>query len=243
MLKNVVTIALGLFIASGLGLAADVAYRVVRPYKQEDRIKDLPTFSVSQDYTTDANKLPPLVRLETPSTSFNEQHFTCSGAVISDDYVVTAAHCVGGMVGKLSSDKILVISLGETSVTVEAIPASMNARADYAVIKGDFRQFNKLRVLPYLGSSISRVYGAPILLTCGFPWGSKDACYKAAPVQPYLSYVLMRGLLYPGMSGGPVIEPQSMILVGVNSMMMENGLIAIAPLVGLFETLHIQVVP
>jgi S1-C subfamily serine protease len=241
MLKNVVSIALGLFIASRLGLAANVAYRLATPYKQEDRIKDLPPFSLSQNYENNEALLPALVRIEQPETFFHEQQFNCSGTVISDDYVLTAAHCVGGMEGKLESNKVLIISIGGS--VVEAVPASMNARADYALIKGDFKGFNKLRVLPNLEKGIGSVFGVPQVLTCGFPWGATDVCYGAKPLVPYLQFIALQGLLYPGMSGGPVIEPQSMIVVGVNSMMLNDGAIAIAPLVGLFQTLHVEVVP
>lgn len=241
MLKNVTTIALGLLLATGLTMGLTAVYRLATPYKQEDRIKDLPPFSLSQNYENNEALLPALVRIEEPATFFHEQQFNCSGTVISDDYVLTAAHCVGGMEGKLSSDKVLIIAIGGT--VVEAVPASMNARADYALIKGDFKGFNKLRVLPNLEKGIGGVFGAPQILTCGFPWGASDVCYGAKPLGPYIQFIAMQGLLYPGMSGGPVIEPQFMIVVGVNSMMLDGGAIGIAPLVGLFETLHVEVVP
>lgn len=245
MLKNITTIAVGLLLASGLTLGAKVAFNVLNPYKQEDRIKDLPAFSLSQDYAAE-NEFEALVRLESAETTFEDQQFVCSGTIISDDYMLTAAHCVGGTVGKLSKEKLLVISmanqLGET-LTVEAVAASMNGRADYAVVKGDFRRFKKLRILPNMEHAMAKVFAIPRLLTCGFPWGAEDACYTAEGSQPYFEGIAMRGLLYPGMSGGPVIDPESKIVVAVNSAMAPGGAIVISPLVGIFQTLHIKVVP
>lgn len=227
------SIALGMFISNNcdfflLGsLGPEMIYKT----------PNMPDFNDQQDYSR--NKYQALVRLETKKGGF-----FCSGTVISDDYVLTAAHCLmkGGFVSGMTKEDINVISLpmmGETSMVV-AKAAAINNRADYGLIRGNFKEFTKMKIL-YKPDMFAYLVGPN--LTCGFPWGAENVCYTAGgSLRPYLQHLITDGILYPGMSGGPAVDIGANAVFAVNTAMTEGGGIIISPLIGLFETLGVKVI-
>lgn len=230
----VAVLAVGLTLGNILTDKASYLLNKFQGPKMIDTIEELPGFKENQDYTQ--KEFSPLVRLETM-----DGQFFCSGSVISDDYVLTAAHCIDEK-GRLSSSGVKVVSLmnqKNESITVEAIPAAKNSRADYGVIKGDFKRFTKVR-LNYLPNAILNLQGP--ILACGFPWGAEDICYPTgAGAEMYYNFIFTKGVLFPGMSGGPVIDMSNRTVFAVNSAMIPGGVL-FSPLIGLFETLNIKVI-
>lgn len=199
----------------------------------------LPAFSSVQDYSD--NTYASLIRLET-----KDGQFFCSGTVISDDYVLTAAHCLmrGTLFKSMTKDEINVVSINnrdgiKRTTVVHAAAVAANVIADYALIKGDFKKFTKTRIL-VKPNSIHEISGR--LVTCGFPWGAEGACYATGDkLYTYFEVFKTAGHLYPGMSGGPVVDSGTKAIFAVNTG-ATDGFIVISPLIGLFETLGVQVI-
>lgn len=245
-MKNYVLAGLTAALAIVLGLCTytlltDARENYDRP-KMIEHIKDLPTFNKHQDLTNGKN-FASIVRLEN-----TDGQFFCSGSVISNDYVLTAAHCLSDKNGHLRKAKINVVGVpskedvGWDKITIVAQAASRNTRADYALVKGNFTEFNKMKIEtnPLSSPLDGRVLVGPVI-TCGSPWGAyPGVCYEAMPpVQMVYGQLAMRGSLYPGMSGGPVIDVgRDVTQFAVNTAVGE-GYIVVSPLIGLFETLEV----
>lgn len=156
---------------------------------------------------------------------YSSDQFYCSATVVSKSYAVTAGHCVQqGVVIKISNSK------GEdTGVTGTPIRAS--GQMDYAVIEGDFSKFKFIQPELDPKAIISSFYKGT-LVACGYPMGGNLICFPAKKPGPYIFYFRAEGALYPGMSGGPVIDKKTGKLIGVNSAVYEGGIL-LAPIINL----------
>ena len=223
------------------GIALNQALSPDLIYKIDDR----PAFKEQQDYGP--RQFMFLVRLHN-----SKGKFFCSGTVISDDYVLTAAHCLmrGAIIPKMMSEDLQVIGTANgpatatvdsvVTITVSAKAAALNNRADYALVKGDFREFQKARILtsPLMFNEL-RGPGA----VCGYPWGATSVCYQfAGGLQTFYEKFMVQGRMYPGMSGGPVVDRGGGNAVFAVNSAVSEGFIIISPLIGLFETLEIEVI-
>jgi hypothetical protein len=171
-------------------------------------------------------KFPALVRLETTDGSF-----FCSGTAISDSLVLTAAHRLNGAMLTVRS----LPNAEQKYTVVAAMPIMANQRADYGLITGNFKKFAHLNIQTDPSKDI--FYFPSSYVACGNPWGSSAVCYPIVkPLKKYFDGFLTDGQLYPGMSGGPVIDLKTGLIVAVNSAVGADGIIVV-PLIGLFESI------
>jgi len=176
-----------------------------------------------------------------------EGRFTCSGAVVSDEYMVTAAHCVSDFKGTLIP-KMKVQDETKT-VTLEVNTVGLNHRLDYAVVQGNFTGFKKFKldqgqvmledseapVPDFLGSRSGKKFKS-----CGYPMGlNKLYCAEYKPVQNFNFQVAGYGTLYPGMSGGPVFDVETNQVYAVNSAVY-NNISIVAPLIGVLSAFELD---
>lgn len=205
--------------------------------KNTYKISNLPDFDSFQDYS--ARTYLPVVRLE-----LMDGTFVCSGSVISDDYVLTAAHCLMQYDKFLPGmdTKIRIVARnttpGRPGVVITATPAALNNRADYGLIVGDFKKITHLKIHTSvnLGEVLNGVAGL-----CGYPWGAELVCYITnAPFSKYNEHLITTGVLFPGMSGGPVFDGLTEEVFAVNKAVAGNAAI-VAPLIGLWESFGIHV--
>lgn len=161
--------------------------------------------------------------------------FQCTAFVISNKYAITAAHCLFDENLKLKTTDIFIYDLNLKRTKIVARAASIDIRADMGAILGDFSSFKKVRI-----STNGFLDTNGPFLTCGFPWGDKQLCSLFVPKANYYAMIQGSGNIYPGMSGGPVVDVSKGLVVGINVQVLD-GRIAVVPLNGLFGALHLEV--
>ena len=165
----------------------------------------------------------------------------CTGFVIDDNYAITAAHCVYGKGGKNITAKDHA-----NKDPIQTRVVGYYARGDYALLKADFTTYARFKIEQT--HPLGRLLEGRMVATCGFPLGQlASACNPAMILSPMDSFFLAKGELYPGMSGGPVIEPTTGLVVGLNSASWGEEFsqkfvdaIVISPLTGLAAALNVE---
>lgn len=212
------------------GLLCTLGYSYEPTYKSIDSLTDMAprqmTSKLSPEYSS-------LVRLLVKG----KPH--CSGVVIAQNYILTAGHCVFGLLGK----ELTVNPASNIQVSVKAKGAAYNMRQDYGVVTGDFSRFAKSPIDPIQpGLFRARPDG---IVGVGFAGGaSRYTVTSLMPVAYYMFSLIATGQVYPGMSGGPVVNIDTGEVIGVLSAThdMGNGTFGteISTLIGLYGSLGIE---
>jgi hypothetical protein len=137
----------------------------------------------------------------------------CTATVFAANYALTAGHCVAGQIGdKYDIGAVNDDGYKSKATSAIAVRVTMYGGLDVGLLAGDFSEF----VFAPLENGELK-YG-PVFVSCGHAGGSPTAiCRPLLQVQPYGFIAVGLGNLIPGMSGGPVIDPFSGKVVGVNS--------------------------
>lgn len=188
--------------------------------------KDLAPTRAAVVLTTESKKLPGIVRLST-----KDGQFFCSGAVISDTEVLTAAHCINPYTRDMTISSIPVKGkVYETPGTA----TMFNPRSDTAIVTGNFKEFSKLKFDSNPEDDI--LLHDYDLAACGFPYAGRLVCYRLSDPIKMVDVIGAKGQLYAGMSGGPVIDMATGTIYAVNHAVTES-IVLIAPIISLREGL------
>jgi hypothetical protein len=226
ILRVVLFMTSGLLISSGACTATFIAVSLYQNYHKKPTVSLVPRTSDIMALAADQREFPAMVRIFTSGG-------TCSATVISDTQILTAAHCLPQQV------EVTVLSLPNAKgkiTTLKAMAYKANFRADYAIIKGSFKRFSKMKIMINPRGDI--FYSNYNMVACGFAYGITDACFPlmGKPMK-FIDQIKVVGQLYAGMSGGPVIDLNTGTVVAVNTA-ATDGFVIISPLIGLQDLLE-----
>lgn len=163
-------------------------------------------------------KLDAIVRL----TKGN--HTVCTGTVVNQHTIITAAHCVliqtvfGPQIDMTPFD---IRTDSDTTLGVTGIPYEARVQLDQALITGDFHLFEYKNYITDV-KELNKLGNKPITLySCGYPLGGPLYCTPMEFDELYDFMWAVHGLLLPGMSGGPVMLKNGTI-IGVNVAVSED---------------------
>lgn len=181
--------------------------------------------------TNGLNKHSALIRLS------RDGYFFCSGVVIDGTYALTATHCLTSTLGFMEKEDVEIDNDIGMNTGVMAKPVAIDKLRDIALIKGNFVDFQSVPV-DFSGST-QQAFGG-YLLSCGFPSGGQRYCSLLIADGNYNFQVTAHGgIIYKGMSGGPIVDLKSKMVMGVNSAVNGEKII-IAPVVGAAEIFGIE---
>ncbi len=165
----------------------------------------------------------PIIRLE------RQDGVLCSGVVIDTQYALTAAHCVTGDWGLMYKKPIDILDQFGVFTDTKAIAVALDTDRDIALIKANFEAFQSMPL--FEETTITN----PVL-SCGFPGGGNMYCSMFNIIGSSLFQLKATGgQLYPGQSGGPVIDLTTKSVIGVNSAVTKDYIL-FAPTMGIRGT-------
>jgi S1-C subfamily serine protease len=128
--------------------------------------------------------------------------FFCSGVVIGGNYILTASHCIVDAETGVMKDEVVTVEGDNGRVTVVAKPVGINLRMDWGLLHGNFTSIPAARLIS------TELTHEKNLKACGFPQGNhKVYCADLKQDGNDLFLLKTKGLVWPGMSGGPVFDP------------------------------------
>ena len=198
--------------------------------QQLDKIKPAPPKELPKSRFPEGS-LGSIVRLHDPETG----RFFCSGVVISKKMIVTAAHCVStALEGEVVAE---IRDQTKAKTRVYATLKASNQQSDVAIVRGNFKAFATRNAHVTAQSVLSNIENnGREIVTCGYPWSGDLVCIPMTNREQFAFQIQGDGYLYPGMSGGPVIDVLTGTVVGVNSAVYKDKIL-ISPLVELYASL------
>jgi len=167
---------------------------------------------------------------------FINGEFTCSGVVIGSNYVLTASHC---LVDENYRMKKVYVTVENDDGSVHSVgrPVGVDTRMDWGLIQGDFSAIPGAHVI------YDHFELEPQVLGCGYPHGTKAVvCQNLIPVVNDAFYVKCIGIVFPGMSGGPVFDAAGNV-IGLDILgypAEQQGGISFTPTVGILASFRVE---
>lgn len=183
-----------------------------------------------------------IVRLHDAETG----RFFCSGVIISNTRMLTAAHCVvdASFFGVSVTKRVEIRLQDNKPIGLFADYEAANGRQDLASLTGDFRGLDKRPVITN-SAELNRIFMDPAskIVMCGYPNSGPLRCNYITQVGRKVFFMSGEGWLYPGMSGGPVIDQATGAVLAVNTAVTEDGKVVLSPLIELFDNLRLNEAP
>lgn len=168
-----------------------------------------------------ATKIP-IMRLVDPV-----ERISCSGYVVDGSHLLTCAHCLN-KTGHLPTYDLLAYEAGSNKDPIKVSAVAYDTGTDIGIIQGNFADFKAVKMDLDESFLEKKQY-----YTCGFSYGRKDLfCSVFIPETNSYADIHGVGRVYPGVSGGLVLDPSTASAVGLVSAFGE-GVTVVVPLVGL----------
>jgi len=201
-----------LFVVLGL-LLVDVTYIAYRVgYRQRSVAAPRPTL------------LDGVVRLVT-----EEGRTYCSGSVVDDTTVITAGHCVIRQTFEgpaLSAAPIEVRADDGVARNTFGKVNYFSPQLDQAVLKGNFSIYKKFKIIDNVAELTALRNRTTDLVACGYPMGGALHCSVLNYLYPDNFMWAVKGVLIPGMSGGPVFMPDGSQIAINDAVSGENSIVS-----------------
>lgn len=191
---------------------------------------------LNQTTLTHKSKYSSIIRLHGPSG------FVCSGTVTGPATIVTAAHCLAGARAVIGATPSFdVRSSTGRPLGITGYLGGYNGQADQAVLTGDFKLFSTRHVVTDPKLIIKRFEEGKNLMTCGYPYGGQLFCLPINNPKQFLFQFKATSYLWPGMSGGPVIDEETGSVLAVNTAVMlppngDDTFVILSPTVEIFAS-------
>lgn len=154
-------------------------------------------------------KLGSIVRLVTKGRTF------CSGTVISEHTILTAAHCISQQNPFSGNTQVLpIIEIRPSNnepVGVFAKVYNIRYQQDQALLRGDFSKFARRSYISDI-TTLTIIRGKGSFTACGYPLGGDFYCSQFYYTEPDNFFWKGVGVLIPGMSGGPVLDENGAVV-------------------------------
>lgn len=173
-----------------------------------------------------------IIRLHT-----SDGRFYCSGVIVGPKTLITANHCVDGALPGEEVAEVRDATKQPTGIVASFVAG--NERADYAILTGDFSTFTIRAHTTKPSEILNNIENNEReLMACGYPYGGDLLCAPVINRRMYAFYVAGAGFLYPGMSGGPVVDVASGRVIAVNSAVTDQ-VVLLSPLIEIYAALQI----
>lgn len=177
-----------------------------------------------------------IVRLHDAATG----ELFCSATVILPRLAITAAHCLKHVVEGPVQIPIVVVD-ADRSFVIPVTNVKYDAQVDIGAVFGDFTSIEPAQYSHSPESTLKFFETSKAIQLCGFPLSGALYCNTAAPnyMMPYRFSIALHAFLYPGMSGGPVVDEETNTVIGVNSGVTGSTAL-VAPLINAMASMGIN---
>lgn len=178
---------------------------------------------------TGNHKKPAIVKM-----GYDKAH--CTAFVVSDQYAITAAHCILPIPNSYNPDVNVRIYAVDGSPLQDATVIINRSQADIVALKGSFADYDHLEV----NDDVNFRYNEETYAMKGYPYMStKLHTSKIKLTENFQNGMCAKGWATFGFSGSPVIDLNTGKAIGVMSAIAQ-GYVIFYPIISMKEMLHLE---